>query len=197
MTQPSSAQGVYWDLNDLYHGLDDPRIEADLKSCLASSQSFATQYRGFFKKSPTPEAIVAAFQTLEGIYQSLAKLGAYAGLRTAVDNLNVGCRQLEDRIDQASVEIQNVLTFFELEWLQVSEADAQKFADAPVLQNYQHYLVSSRRYKPHTLSEQEEVLLNHKSLTARGAWVNLFDEFLASMERKSVFTPSWRDTNWS
>ncbi|MDB5389267.1 MAG: oligoendopeptidase pepF/M3 family [Planctomycetaceae bacterium] len=182
MTNPSSAQGVYWDLNDLYLGLDDPRIEADLKSCLTASQSFAAQYRGFFKTSPTPAAVGAAFRTLEAIYLSLSKLGAYAGLRTAVDNLNVGCRQLEDRIDQASVEIQNLLTFFELEWLQVSEEDAQKLADAPELENYQHYLLSGRRYKPHTLSEQEEVLLNHKSLTARSAWVNLFDEFLASME---------------
>lgn len=182
MTSPSSAEGVYWDLNDLYLGLDDPRIESDLKSCLAASESFAAQYRGFFKTSPQPNAIVAALQNLEAIYQSLAKLGAYAGLRTAVDNLNVGCRQLEDRIDQASVEIQNLLTFFELEWLEVAEEDVQKLAGARELENYQHYLLSSRRYKPHTLSEREEVLLNHKSLTARGAWVNLFDEFLASME---------------
>lgn len=182
MTAPSSAQGVYWDLKDLYLDLDDPRIEADLKSCLSESEKFAAEYRGLFASQPTPARILAAFQALEAIYQSLAKLGAYAGLRTAVDNLNVACRQLEDRIDQASVQIQNLLTFFELEWLEVEEAAALKLADAPELENYQHYLLSSRRYKPHTLSEPEEVLLNHKSLTARGAWINLFDEFLASIE---------------
>jgi len=182
MTTPSSAQGVYWDLNDLYRGLDDPQIEIDLKSCLTASEKFAAEYRGFFKKQPDAAGILKAYQTLEAIYLSLSKLGSYAGLRTAVDNLNVGCRQLEDRIDQASVEIQNLLTFFELEWLEVSEEEAQRLANSPELENYQHYLMSGRRYKPHTLSEAEEVLLNHKSLTARSAWVNLFDEFLASMQ---------------
>jgi oligoendopeptidase F len=182
MTNPSSAQGVYWDLNDLYQGLEDPRIDADLKACLAASEKFAAQYRGFFKTAPTPAAVLEAYQALESIYQSLSRLGSYAGLRTAVENLNVGCRQLEDRIDQASVEIQNLLTFFELEFLEVSDEEARKLADAPELENYQHYLMSGRRYKPHTLSEREEVLLNHKSLTARSAWVNLFDEFLASVD---------------
>src|SRR5690606_31903768 len=52
----------------------------------------------------------------------------------------------------------------------------------PELANYQHHLLSARRYKPHTLSEPEELLLNQKSLTARSAWINLFDEFVASLE---------------
>ncbi len=182
MNTPSSALGVYWDLNDIYKGLDDPQIEADLQACQTGSERFSTTYRGLFAKQPSAELIRTALAELENLYQKLSQLGAYAGLRTAVENLNIGCRQLEDKIDQASVDIQNRLTFFDLEWLEVPEAEALKLADAPELQNYRHYLISSRRYKPHTLGEKEEVLLNQKSLTARGAWVNLFDEFLASLE---------------
>lgn len=182
MNTPSSAMGVYWDLSDIYKRLDDPLIEADLKACQAASERFANDYRGLFAKNPTAENVRKAIAELESLFQSLSKLGAYAGLRTAVESLDVACRQLEDRIDQASVEIQNRLTFFELEWLDVPEAAAQQLADAPELQNYRHYLTSARRYKPHTLSECEEVVLNQKSLTARGAWVNLFDEFLSSLE---------------
>lgn len=182
MNPPSSALGVYWDLSDIYSGLEDPQISADLTSCEVSAIEFAAKYRGLFATKPSAVTVSQALRQLESIFQALSKLGAYAGLRTAVENLNSECRQLEDRIDQASVEIQNKLTFFELEWLQVSDEDATALAAAPELENYQHYLISSRRYKPHTLSEKEEVLLNQKSLTARSAWVNLFDEFLSSLE---------------
>ena len=184
MNTPSSALGVYWDLSDIYQGLDDPRIEGDLAACLAASELFSNKYRGLFSRNPSAEEVRQALVDLENLYQSLSKLGAYAGLRTAVENLNVECRQLEDRIDQASVEIQNKLTFFDLEWLAVPDAEALQIAEAPELQNYRHYLIAGRRYQPHTLSEPEEVLLNQKSLTARSAWVNLFDEFLASLEYK-------------
>lgn len=182
MNTPSSAQGVYWDLSDIYQGIDDPQIEKDLQACQTASEQYARTYRGLFSRQPSAEAVRTALAELEQLYEKLSRLGAYAGLRTAVENLDPGCRQLEDKIDQASVEIQNRLTFFDLEWLEVPEAEALALADAPELQNYRHYLISSRRYKPHTLGEKEEVLLNQKSLTARGAWVNLFDEFLASLQ---------------
>lgn len=184
MNTPSSASGVHWDLSDIYQGVDDPQIEADLKACQAASTRFAEDYRGLFAKRPSAEAVRKALVELESLFQSLSKLGAYAGLRTAVENLDAGCRQLEDRIDQASVEIQNRLTFFDLEWLAVPDAEAAALADAPELENYRHYLTASRRYKPHTLGEPEEIILNQKSLTARSAWVNLFDEFLSSLQYK-------------
>ncbi|MES2794021.1 MAG: M3 family oligoendopeptidase [Planctomycetota bacterium] len=182
MNTPSSAAGVYWDLSDIYKGLDDPQIEADLQACQTGSELFSQKYRGIFARKPSAEEVRVALVDLENLYQKLSQLGAYSGLRTAVENLNADCRQLEDKIDQASVDIQNRLTFFDLEWLEVPEAEALELAAAPELQNYQHYLIASRRYKPHTLGEKEEVLLNQKSLTARGAWVNLFDEFVASVE---------------
>ena len=180
---PTSAQGVLWDLHDLYAGLDDPRIAGDLQECRDAAKAFAAKNRGVFSRSDaTPGAIKQALEELERIYEKLGKLGSYAGLRTAVDNLNTANRQLEDQIEQASVEIQNQLTFFELEWLAVDEPAAAALSSDPLLANYRHYLEASRRYKPYTLSEPEELLMNQKSLTARSAWVNLFDEFTASLE---------------
>ena len=39
-----------------------------------------------------------------------------------------------------------------------------------------HHLASARRYRPHLLSEPEEVILTEKSVTASSAWVRLFAE---------------------
>ena len=180
----SSAAGIRWNLDDLYVGVSDPQIRKDLEQTSAACELFEQRYRGLFnpESMPTPAVVLEALQELERIYECLSKLGSYAGLVTAVDNLNTEGRRLEDLIDSESVKMQNQLTFFDLEWLALSEELAQPLVDAPELQNYHHHLVSSRRYQPHTLSEPEEVLLNQKSLTARTAWVNLFDELLASLE---------------
>jgi oligoendopeptidase F len=181
---PTSARGVVWNLSDLYAGIHDPRIDADLQACQAACAQFAEKYRGLWARAGGPPAaeVKEALIELERISEALGKIGSYSGLVTAVDNLNAANRQLEDRIEQASVEMQNQLTFFELEWLAVGDDVAERVLAEPELSNYQHYLAASRRYKPHTLSEPEELLLNRKSLTARSAWINLFDEFTASLE---------------
>jgi oligoendopeptidase F len=181
---PPSAAGIVWNLSDLYAGVDDPKIEADLQECTARCTAFADKYRALFA---SPEALTAGglYQALidyERIAERMSRLGAYAGLLTAADTANDAFRRLEDRLQQQLVERENQLTFFDLGWLAVDEQVAAGLMADPILANYQHHLSSSRRYKPHTKSEPEELLLNQKSLTARAAWTTLFDEFVASLQ---------------
>ena len=42
----SSADGVVWDLTDLYCGIDDPGITRDLDSALQRARGFEIAYRG-------------------------------------------------------------------------------------------------------------------------------------------------------
>ena len=42
----SSADGVAWNLGDLYAGPDDPLIGRDLQSALERARKFETTYRG-------------------------------------------------------------------------------------------------------------------------------------------------------
>ncbi len=121
----------------------------------------------------TAAGLKTALAEFEQIAEIMSKLGSYAGLLTAADTANDAYRRLEDRIQQQLVERENQLTFFELGWLAVDDAVAAKLIEDPLLANYRHHLSSGRRYKPHTLSEPEELLLNQKSLTARAAWTTL------------------------
>lgn len=184
MPTPSSAAGITWNLADLYAGVDDPRIEADLATCTARCTAFADKYRALFA---SPEALTAgglkeALEAYERIAEVMSRLGSFASLLTAADTANDAYRRLEDRLQQQLVERENQLTFFELGWLAVDDKVAEKLIADPLLVNYTHHLSSGRRYKPHTRSEPEELLLNQKSLTARAAWTTLFDEFVASLE---------------
>lgn len=179
----SSAAGIAWNLSDLYAGADDPRIDADLATVAAGCDAFARDYRSLFADPAqlSEERLLAALREIERLAEIMGKLGSYCGLTTAADTTNDAFRRLEDRVRTSLVDQENKLTFFELGWLTFDEQRAAELAAAPKLANYRHYLEASRRYKPHTLSEPEELLLNQKSLTARAAWTDLFDEFVASL----------------
>jgi len=184
MPDPSSAAGIVWNLADLYAGPDDPQIEADLAECTRRCTEFAGKYRSLFA---SPAALSAAglkdaLEEYERIAELMSRLGSYAGLLTAADTANDAYRRLEDRLQQQLVERENQLTFFDLGWLAVDDALAAQIVADPLVANYRHHLSSARRYKPHTRSEPEELLLNQKSLTARAAWTTLFDEFVAALE---------------
>lgn len=183
MSNPSTAAGVVWNLSDLYAGATDPQIETDLAECAGRCTAFAETYRPLFAtpESLTRDGLLAALKEYEAIAELMGKLGSYVGLLTAADTADDAFRRLEDRINQQLVERENQLAFFELCWLQVDDERAEALIAEPALANYGHYLAASRRYKPHTCSEPEELLLNRKSLTSRAAWMNLFDEFVASL----------------
>jgi oligoendopeptidase F len=185
----SSATGIRWNLADLYAGPGDPKIEADLAASETGCADFATRYRGLFSEPGrlTAMALREALVAIEGLAERMGRLGSYCGLVTAADTDNDDFRKLEDRVRTALVTRENELTFFELGWLGVADEVAAKLIDDPLLANYRHYLTASRRYKPHTLSEPEELVLNQKYLTARAAWTDLFDEFVASLRYEFTY----------
>jgi oligoendopeptidase F len=55
---------------------------------------------------------------------------------------------------------------------------------APEMAEYRHYLEMLRRFKPHTLSEKEEQLLNQKHLTGSSAFEQLYQELTGSLRFK-------------
>ena len=84
---PSSAAGIVWNLGDLYAGVDDPKIDADLKDCTVRCTVFSDTYRALFA---SPGALSAAglkqaLEDYERIAELMSQLGSYAGLLTAAD----------------------------------------------------------------------------------------------------------------
>ena len=85
------------------------------------------------------------------------------------------------RVEQRSTEIRNLLLFFELEWLKADDATAKRLIADPALATYQPLSPSLRRYRPHTLSEPEEKIVNEKDNTGRNAFGRLFSEITSSL----------------
>jgi oligoendopeptidase F len=179
----NSADGVRWDLSDLFASHDDLRIDTTLKDCHARAEVFATRFRSLLEHPETLTAtlLLDAMKQLEIIYEALGRVGSYASLLYAADTANPNYQDLEQRVEQRSTEIRNLLLFFEIQWLKAGDAIVDRLIADPTLKSYSHYLQSLRRYRQHTLSEPEEKVVNEKDNTGRNAFGRLFSEITSSL----------------
>lgn len=184
-TKPaSSAQGIAWDLSDLYNSIDDPAIEKDLNEALEGAKGFEKNYRGVVNVPGgiEPGELLEAVKEYEGIYERVDKAFSYAMLLHSADSLNPKHGALVQKVQTNRSEIRNLLVFFELEWIGLSNEDAERIIKSPEVNNYRHYLESERRFKSHILSEPEEKLLEETANTGRRAFSRLFEELTSAME---------------
>jgi oligoendopeptidase F len=179
----SSADGVTWNLDDLYRGADDPLIEQDLHKALERAQQFEASYRGkvAVPGGPSAELLLGAVQELESLFEQMDRPVVYAMLLHASKTDEPRHGALLSRTREQRIAINKHLIFFDLEWVQVDDEAAGQLLADPSLARYHHYLDRQRAWKPHYLSEPEEKILQEKAITGRGAFVRLFDETVASM----------------
>ncbi len=182
-TQDLAVSGVTWDLSDLYAGPGDTALARDLDQALARARAFAQRYRGTIAVpgGPAPEWVAGAVAELESILEQADKPVVYAGLLHAADSRPPAHGALLAMTQERGSEIRTHLLFFDLEWLALDAAAAEPIIDAAACARYRHHLAATRRYRPHTLSEPEEKLLEQTANTGRRAFHRLFDEVLATM----------------
>jgi oligoendopeptidase F len=176
------AAGVRWDLGELYDGPDDPRIEADVAEARQRAEAFAQSYRGTITTGQLDGAALArALAEYEALTELQHRPSFYASLLFAADTQNVKAQQLVQRTREAATDIANLLVFFTLELIAVEDTRLAELLAAPQLTPYRHYLETLRRFKPHTLSEKEEQILNQKHLTSSSAFEQLYEELTGSL----------------
>ena len=179
----SSAEGIRWNLNDLFTAADDPQIENTLADCRKRAEAFAKRVRPLMQNPQTLGAkdLLRALTDLEIIYEALGRVGSYAGLLYAADTANPVHQDLEQKVEQRSTEVRNLLLFFELEWLKFDDQTADRLLGNERLKSYAHYLRNLRRYRPHTLTEPEEKVVNEKNNTGPNAFGRLFSEITSAL----------------
>jgi oligoendopeptidase F len=180
----SSADGVVWNLHDLYSGVDDPQIAYDLDAALKRAQHFEGEYRGKInvEAGPAPELLHAALVELEGLAELMDKPAVYAQLVHAAKTDDPKHGALLSKTREARTAINKHLIFFDLEWVKLPDEAARPVMEAPLLSKYRHYLEHKRAWRPHYLSEPEEKILDEKNVTGRAAWVRLFDETVSAIQ---------------
>ena len=175
----TGAEDIFWDLSDLYAGVDDPQIEQDITATDARAAEFAARYRGQVT-SLSADALFEAIAAYENLVESAHKLASFAHLLWSTNTGNPQYGALLQRITEWSARLEQQLLFFELEWINAPDEFAQAMIEHPTLAHYRHWLEVTRRYKPHRLSEAEEKILAEKAVTGRDAWVRFFTELMGN-----------------
>ncbi len=176
----TNAQGIRWDLTDLYAGVDDPAIDADLADLNTRADAFERRYRGAVAEGRLDaDGLYAAIAELEAISEGVGLLVSFADLTFSADTQTPSHGALATRMREAATDIRAKVLFFELEWTALDDDAAAPLLNHPKLAHYHHFLTRERAYRPHRRTEGEEVILSLKDNTGAQAFSRLFDETLA------------------
>ena len=177
-----------WNLADLYAGIDDPRVKADLDRSDAESVAFEEAYKGKLADLAdgpgAGRALAEAVRRYEALDDLLGRLGSFAGLVYAGDTVDPARAKfqadVQDRLTAASTH----LLFFVLELNRLDDAKLAAAMLDPALAHYRPWLEDIRKDKPYQLEDRIEQLFHEKSVTAYSAWNRLFDETIAGLRFK-------------
>ena len=149
---------------------------AQLERILEELEQQVAQFENS-RASLSPEMGSEEFLELMRLYEAIqvtdTRLTGYAYLWFAEDTQSQDALAFLGRMEQLSAEVQNRLLFFSLWWKGLDEKPARRLIAASG--DYAYYLESLRRFKPYTLSEPEEKIINLKDVNGPNALVKLYD----------------------
>ena len=148
------AEADTWDLTKLFS--DDAEWEkgfAELEQLVGGYEPF----RGQLAQSP---ARLAECLTFDSRVSRLGeRLGNYAFLKTAEDQANGDYQRMMGRFQNVGTKAAEAASFIRPEIMAIDDARLQELIAAPEMELFRLMLERIVRYKPHTLSENEEQLL--------------------------------------
>ena len=171
---------VAWDLEPLVDGEGEAGVDRLLAAAAEEADAFAQRYPGLLAGLDSA-GLREAMEALVSIQEKVARAGNYAMLRFSTDTADPTRGALMARVQERATQIETKLLFFELEWAELDDADAEAKLAGEGLDFCRHYMRNARRYKPHLLSEPEEKIYAEKSLTGASAWSRLFAEVTSAI----------------
>jgi oligoendopeptidase F len=161
-----------WDLSDLYPSHDSPEIKAAFKELQAKTDQFETS-REKLTSDIDFEDFINVVKELEAITIIAYKLSTYPGLWFAADTQNQEAQALYAKVQQFMAKIQNQTLFFSLWWKELDDDKAEAMMSRS--DGYRYWLEEIRHFKPYTLTEPEEKIINIKDVNGIQALVTLYD----------------------
>jgi oligoendopeptidase F len=161
-----------WSLADLFPGHDTTEMKAAFEELETRVAEFEVQ-RTQLSADISNEKFMDIVRRLEDVNRLDNRIYSYANLAFAADTQDEGIMAFLGSVEQRITEMQNRVLFFSLWWKELKDVDAARLmADAG---DYHYWLEEMRHYKPHTLSEPEEKIVNIKNVTGMSALQHLYD----------------------
>ena len=169
-----------WDLTDLYDGIADGAIAADIAACRQEAEQLEAAWQGRLADADGA-ALAGLIADYERILEMLGKAQSHAQLLFAASTTDSQIARHHQSIREASADIGARLLFIELELAALDDAHVTQLLDTPALAVWQPWLRRVRAWAPHRLAPDMERMLAERAPSGRGAWVRLFDETAAAL----------------
>ncbi len=161
-----------WSLADLFSGPEGADLEAAFQQLDQDVKKFEA-LRPRLTEAISTADFLDALKQVEKIQEKGSRLYAFAGLLFAEDTQNQTAQSLAARVEQFVADLNNRTLFFDLWWknLPDKQAAALQAASGDVA----YWLEAMRHFKPYTLSEPEEKIINIKNVTGSNALQMLYN----------------------
>ena len=174
-----TAADVAWDLEPLVDGKGEAGVDELLDEAERVAASVAER-RGTVSQLDAA-GLASVMGELASIAELVGRAGSYASLRFAADTTDPGRGALLQHVEERATAVNTKILFFELEWAALPDDRAAELVADERLAFCRHYLAAARRYRPHLLTEPEELVMTEKAVTGRSAWSRLFSELTSTI----------------
>jgi oligoendopeptidase F len=109
----------------------------------------------------------------EALYAEASRLVAYGYLYFSEDTADEDALAFRSKVQQFTADLRNRTLFFDLWWKALDDEPAARLMEKSG--DLRYFLESLRRFKPHTLSEPEERVINIKDVNGMSAVLTIYD----------------------
>ncbi len=161
-----------WKLDALFPGIDSKEMKAAFKSLEAYADEFET-----WRDKLSPDMEFEDFMDLlEKQNQNgclITKMFQFAYLNFSSDTQNQEAQAFMTKIQQFAADLENRTMFFSLWWKGLEDKAAERLMKDTG--EFTYWLQQLRNFKPHTLTEPEEKIINIKNVTGPQALQKLYE----------------------
>jgi oligoendopeptidase F len=161
-----------WSLDDLLVATTGPELEAILSE-LEGKVKALEEWRDRLSADISVVEFLGLLELYESIDELSLRLWGYARLAFAEDTQSQEALGFMGRAEQLVTDVRNRLLFFTLWWKELDDATAERLLAQSG--DWRYFLETLRRFKPYTLSEAEEKVINLKNVNGVDALMTLYD----------------------
>ena len=170
-----------WNLDELLPSAEPAEIEQSFKT-IERRVKKVEGWRKRLKATLPAKTFLALLQDYEALQRDLLRLYYFVSLRFSADTQDQAGLALLGQVQQKLAYVENRVLFFSLWWKALDERHADRLMRAAGDLGY--WLEEMRHFKPHTLSEPEEKIVNLKDVNGVRALETIYD----TITNKFIFT---------
>lgn len=160
-----------WSLKDLYPSAQSPELEAAFKTVEQGVMEIE-KLRPKLTNSISSADFMSIVRKMEETEKVGARIYCFAQLLFNANTQDQVAQALTARVDQFVADMSNRILFFSLWWKELPDPQADNLLKDTG--DYRYWLEALRHFKPFTLSEPEEKIVNTKNVTGFNALITLY-----------------------